>query len=276
MHSLADDGKEVIYTYRSEPLKNTKAIGLKLDLTSTSDLTRHTADLKNVTHLVHAAAMVKHNREDILQDLYDQLVSPTEAFRQLIKRLPNLRRVVYVSSCSAALASADPTFYGPGKLLMEGVVRRVAAAQGIPYVNMRFPQLFGPGEPHGIFVTKFMEALQGNEEIQLVNEGSVKKDILYIDDAVGSIRQALVDSINSGEYTITMPRATTIREVLDTLQKAMAVKATIQNITVPDEEARSKSFHFPSTSAAMGYKVRYNVRQGIDALVKGTEKRNHV
>ncbi|HSX06275.1 MAG TPA: NAD(P)-dependent oxidoreductase [Candidatus Saccharimonadia bacterium] len=271
VQELSEGDDEVWYTYRTKRLRGAKATPILLDLNEVQQYDACAGELQQITHLVHAAAVVRHDQGNILEDLHDQITCSVEGFSNLLQYLPNLQKVVYISSGSAALCDADPTFYGLGKLLMEGVVSRTADAQHIPYVSLRFPQLFGPGEPHGIFVTRFFQALQEGQKIKLVNDGVVSKDVLYIQDAVGSILQALSGK-STGLYTITMDQSYTVKEVIDELAVALGVMPRIEHVTVDASEIKNKSFHLESSTAALGYELRYNLHQGIKAMVEDMKK----
>lgn len=255
------------YSYRSKPLDFAPDAGYKMELAKPDHYQAHGKMLQEIDCLVHAAANVSHGPKSLDQDLEDNIIANFQILQQLLTAMPNLKKIVYISSCSAEIAEHDPTLYGLGKRFMEETIRHIAKAHGLQYICLRFPQLYGPNEPHGTFTTTFINALINNQPIKLVNNGSVVRDILHVEDAAGSI----VHSINAdkqGTFTITDPHPYTIRDILDMMIGIISPRETsIENIEAPAQEVAKKSFHFESTADTLGYSLRFNLRQGLEATV---------
>ena len=267
VRQLVADGFAVMYTYRSQPIEGLEKYGRRLDLAMIADYGEYEQDFASVDCLVHAAATVTHGAQRSVEDFEEHIVRNYLAFENLVRHLPNLRKIVYISSCSAQLAEVDPSFYGFGKLFMEKMVPHLVEPKHVQVISLRFPQLYGPGEPHGTFVTKFIQRLSNNEPIQLVNNGKVVRDVLYIKDAVGSIAHALTAN-KSGIFTVTDPKTHTVREVLDAILKATGASGQkIEDRTVPGQAA-GVSLHATSTAEKLGYKLGYNLDTGIRETVK--------
>lgn len=164
------------------------------------------------------------------------------------------------------MADTDSSLYGMSKLVDEEILKVVAAQKSIKLIILRFPQLYGPGETHGTFITKFISALQADERLELENDGAVSKDLLYIEDAVGSIEAALATD-NEGIYTITPHEPVMIKEVLLTLEELMGVVARVVSIQVDKDEIARKSFHFIGNGQELGYNIRYTLRDGLQETI---------
>lgn len=266
---------KVLYSYRNQALEDSRAIGMRLDLNDEKSFEAYTADFAAVEYLIHAAATVEDHATDIQSDVQNHLLGDIRMVTNLISHLPNLKQVIYVSSCSAELADTSSSLYGLGKLVTEKLLIYLAKQNQFTATILRFPQVYGAGEPHGIFITRFIESLKNKKAIQLVNDGAVFKDLLYVKDAVGSIIKAL-ENPKEGTFTITESGPHTVKEVLDYLIKTMNIDTPhIENRIVSDEEVKKNSFHFSSSASELDYNIEYTLENGLTEMTE-IQKGKHV
>ncbi len=110
----------------------------------------------------------------------------------------------------------DP--YGFFKLAGEGLCRLFAQHEKIPCALLRPTQLYGPGEPHGLFFQKyFLPAAWRGEAIRLVNGGREVKDLLWIDDAARAFTAAIAQRAD-GIFNVSSGVGASVREIAEAIQ----------------------------------------------------------
>ena len=143
----------------------------------------------------------------------------------------SLKKVVFISSggtvygvpkrlpVSVADAVNPEDFYGLTKLAGEHIVRIWCQQRGIGWYNLRYPNVYGPGQdPDGeagvvaIFAKKML-----NKGDPIINgTGTQTRDFMFITDvARETIR--IAESFPSGTYNIGTGRETSVLEIYDAL-----------------------------------------------------------
>ncbi|KJH69334.1 NAD-dependent epimerase/dehydratase family protein, partial [Aliterella atlantica] len=129
---------------------------------------------------------------------------------------------VYGKSRSGVFRETDATEptdpYGLFKLAGEGLGRLFSQNEKIPCALLRPTQLYGPGEPHGLFFQKFfVPAAKRGEDIRLVKGGREVKDLLYIDDAARAF-VAAVQQRADGVFNVSSGVGTSVREIAEAIE----------------------------------------------------------
>lgn len=129
---------------------------------------------------------------------------------------------VYGKSRSGVFRETDATEptdpYGLFKLAGEGLCRLFAMQEKIPCALLRPTQLYGPGEPHGLFFQKFfIPTAQRGEAIRLVKGGREVKDLLYIDDAARAFVAAVLQQAD-GVFNVSSGEGTSVREIAEAIE----------------------------------------------------------
>ncbi len=270
LEHLHEKGTPFVYSFLTEPHPAYPTEGLRMNLLDPEDMADHT-ELVHATYLIHTAASVGHVLDgQTADDIHRHVTTNVIMLENLIRHLPNLERIVFVSSCSAEIAERDPSYYGIGKRVLEEVIHHLTGRQ-IHTVILRFPQLFGPGEPHGTFVTKFVRALLVGEPITLINGGALVRDIVYVKEAANAAVFATA-SPKTGTFTITdQPR--TVKDIYEMLARLSGkTNPVVRHEQIPEEELAKKSFHCDDDLAELGYRFRYTLEEGLKATIEQMEK----
>lgn len=186
---------------------------------------------KSFASVVHLASFVPTsaggnswaNLREIQRGTHDYTLSLLDAVAGKTAHLVFASSVtVYGKSRSGVFRetdAAEPTDpYGLFKLAGEGLCRLFANEEKIPCALLRPTQLFGPGEPHGLFFQKFfIPAAQRGEAIRLVNGGREVKDLLWMDDAARTF-VAAVKQRADGIFNVSSGVGTSVREIAEAIE----------------------------------------------------------
>lgn len=186
---------------------------------------------KNFASVVHLASFVPTsaggntwaNLREIQRGTHDYTLSLLDAVAGRTAHLVFASSVtVYGKSRSGTFRETDATEptdpYGLFKLAGEGLCRLFCQAEKIPRALLRPTQLYGPGEPHGLFFQKFfLPAAKRGEAIRLVKGGREVKDLLYIDDAARAF-VAAVQQRSDGVFNVSSGVGTSVREIAEAIE----------------------------------------------------------
>lgn len=192
-----------------------------------------------VYHLVSTNAPATSNQH-ISYDIESNVLFSSKLFDACVKY--EVKKVVFVSSggtvygreSKCPLAESTPTnpisSYGLQKITIEKLLYLYNYMYGLNYRVVRLANPYGPYQrPDGVLgaVTTFTyKALKG-EEIAVYGDGSVVRDFIYIEDAIGAMLK-IVDGENEYRmFNVGCGHGTSIREVLEAVHKALGVELNV-------------------------------------------------
>jgi len=143
---------------------------------------------------------------------------------------------------------------------------------GCKLINMKIYHMYGPDDSPGKFIPQIISQLKNNEPYIDTTLGEQTRDFIYIADVVSAYRLVLQKAASSMEpfleFEVGSGKETSIKEII--LQIKESVKSTTEiNFgaidyrlnEIMDSKANNK------TLCDMGWKVKYNVCQGVASTV---------
>ncbi len=119
--------------------------------------------------------------------------------------------------------------YGVVKAGIENYLRIGAKLHGVHATALRLANPYGPGETrigvHGVIAT-FFARVAAEEEIVIWGDGSVVRDYIHVDDAIGAmLTAATLDGFNL--YNVGSGEGHSLTEILDIVQRISGKKAKV-------------------------------------------------
>ncbi|MBC7892168.1 MAG: NAD(P)-dependent oxidoreductase [Sphingobacteriaceae bacterium] len=232
---------------------------------------------KSFASVVHLASFVPTNAggnawenfRDIQRGTHDYTLSLLDALDGKTAHLVFTSSVtVYGKGKSGVFQETDATEptdpYGFFKLAGEGLCRLFAQHEKIPCAILRPTQVYGPGEPHGLFFQKFFipTALRG-ETIWLLKGGREVKDLLWIDDAARAFAAA-VGQRAEGIFNVSSGVGTSVREIAEGIQTlAQNPLSEIQDDGAP---VLSQVFANEKMRQPLGITPEVSIAEGLQKL----------
>lgn len=160
--------------------------------------------------------------------------------------------------------------YGITKLLGDKYLQFYQATHGIPFVSLRYANVYGPRQnPHGeagvvaIFVTKFLEGAQ-----PLINgDGLQTRDYVFVEDVVRANLLALQDKVR-GVYNIGTGVETNVVEIYRALGKILGIDKPPQHGPAKEGEQRRSVISSAKIEQAYGWKPEYDLEAGLEKTVQ--------
>jgi UDP-glucose 4-epimerase len=201
-----------------------------------------------------------------------------------------VRKIVAASSASIyGLADVFPTpedhhpynnqtWYGASKVMLEGLLRSYHAMYGLPYVALRYFNVYGPrmdtnGKYTEVLVRWIDRIAQGQPPL-ILGDGHQTMDFVYIDDVAKANVLALQSDCDDDVINVASSRETSLRELAAALLKVMGATHLVPEYG-PERSVNPVLRRLASTrkaEALLGFRAEVGLEEGLDRLVRWWQK----
>jgi len=199
-------------------------------------------------------------------------------------RAAGVKKIVAASSASVyGLADTFPTqedhhpynnrtWYGANKAMLEGLLRSYNDMYGLPYVALRYFNVYGPRmDIHGKYtevLIRWMERIAAGEPPQIHGDGQQTMDFVYIEDVARSNVLALQSEASDAVFNVASGVETSLNQLAAALLKVMG--SPVQTEHGPERKVNPVSRRLADIRAAervLGFKSRIGLEEGLGRLV---------
>ncbi|WP_031430515.1 NAD-dependent epimerase/dehydratase family protein [Methylomicrobium agile] len=196
-----------------------------------------------------------------------------------------VKKVVAASSASVyGLAESFPTredhhaynnrtWYGASKMMLEGLLRSFNDMHGLPYVMLRYFNVYGPRmDMHGKYtevLIRWMERIADGRPPLILGSGAQTMDFVYIEDVARSNILALQAELSDEVFNVASGRETSLNELAAALLKVMG--SGLRPEYGPERTVNPVSRRLADTTKAerlLGFKARIGLEEGLAQLVE--------
>ena len=196
-----------------------------------------------------------------------------------------VRKIVAASTASVyGLAETFPTgethhpygnrtWYGAAKLMLEGLLRSFNDMYGLPYVALRYFNVYGPrmdieGKYTEVLI-RWMERLDTGQPPLIYGDGSQTMDFVYVDDAARATILALASNVSDEVLNV----ASGVETSLNGLAAALS---GVMNVRRPSEHALERKVNAVTRRLAateraermLGFRAEVSLEEGLARLVE--------
>ena len=263
-----------------EALKDPRVTLLREDIRDAKAVHAATRGMDAVIHMATlritaCAAEPRAALEVMCDGSYNVLEAAQEA---------GVRKVVAASSASVyGLADSFPTredhhpynnrtWYGATKVLLEGMLRSFHDMYGLPYVALRYFNVYGPRmDIHGKYtevLIRWMERIDAGLPPLILGDGSTTMDFVYIDDVARANVLALASDVEDDVFNVASGVETSLNELAAALLRVMG--SDLKPEYGPERKVNPVSRRLADTSKAervLGFKARVGLEEGLERLV---------
>lgn len=195
-----------------------------------------------------------------------------------------VKKVVTASSASIyGLADTFPTredhhpynnrtWYGASKIMLEGLLRSFNDMYDLPYVALRYFNVYGPRmDIHGKYtevLIRWMERIAAGEPPLILGDGKTTMDFVYIEDVARSNVLALQSDLSDDVFNVASGTETSLEELAHALLKVMG--SDLQPEYGPERKVNPVSRRLADTTRAqrdLGFKAQVPLEEGLQRLV---------
>jgi UDP-glucose 4-epimerase len=167
----------------------------------------------------------------------------------------------------------NETWYGASKVMMEGLLRSYRAMFGVPYVALRYFNVYGPRmDVHGKYtevLIRWMERIAAGEPPLILGDGTQTMDFVYIDDVARANVLALASAVSDEVFNVASGTETSLEELALALLGVMG--SELRPMYGPDRKVNPVSRRLADTRKAeemLHFKATVGLREGLERLVQ--------
>ena len=249
---------------------------------SVSDAALVATLMEGIDYLAHLAALRVTRCEEDPAACFDVMVQGTHTVLAAAAKA-KVRKTLYASSVVAygqpvrePMDEEHPlgsdNFYGAAKIAGEYFCRAQRRSAGLPYVALRYFNMYGPrmsieGKDTEVLI-KWLEKLEAGEAPVIHGDGSATIDWVHVRDAARASVLALTQPADGEAVNVASGRATSLRELLELLieltgspvkpryEAARAVYAGARRVGSPEKAKR-----------LLGFEAKIGLREGLGELI---------
>ena len=164
------------------------------------------------------------------------------------------------------------TWYGASKIMLEGLLRSYHSMYALPYVALRYFNVYGPRmDIHGKYtevLIRWMERISTGQPPLIFGDGEQTMDFIYIDDIARANVLALQSDHTDEVFNVASGAETSLNELAATLAKVMGSVLAPEH--GPERSVNPVPRRLASTEKAerlLGFKADTGLEQGLRRLV---------
>ena len=196
-----------------------------------------------------------------------------------------VKKVVTASSASIyGLADTFPTredhhpynnrtWYGASKIMLEGLFRSFNDMYGLPYVALRYFNVYGPRmDIHGKYtevLIRWMERIAAGQPPLILGDGTQTMDFVYIEDVARANILALQSDVTDDVFNVGSGRETSLNQLADALLATM--NSALRPEYGPERKVNPVPRRLADTTKAerlLGFRAQVDLREGLSRLVE--------
>lgn len=267
-----------------DALRSGKARLVEGDIRDRALLDQH---LPGVDYVFHMAALritrCAESPREALEVMYDGAFNVVEAcVRHHVKKL-------VAASSASVYGTADlfptredhhpynnRTLYGAAKLANELMFRAFNDMYGLPYVALRYFNIYGPrmdteGKYTEVLIRWYGLIKKGQPPL-IFGEGDQTMDFVDVEDVARANVLALKAPVSDEVFNVASQRETSLRQLCEALLATMGSKLAPQHVPLPAErkavEVRRRLADTGKAREMLGFEARIGLEQGLSRLVR--------
>lgn len=233
-------------------------------------------------HLIHHYAAQIDARLSVENPNYDALVNIIGSINVIRAAMrAKVEKFIFISSGGAIYGEPNSlpvkenhpvnplSPYGLSKYTVEKYLELMNRLNGLPYICLRFANIYGPrqdplGEA-GVFAI-FAQAMLSGRPPTIFGDGTATRDYLFVSDAVHSNLQAMND-VPVGSYNIGSGVETSVNEVYKMLAEALSFKQNPQYSPPKLGEVNHISLNCEHAKTHLRWEPKVSLKEGISLLL---------
>jgi len=165
------------------------------------------------------------------------------------------------------------TWYGASKIMLEGLLRSFNDMYGLPYVALRYFNVYGPRmDIHGKYtevLIRWMERIASGRPPLILGDGKQTMDFVYIEDVARSNILALRSEVTDDVFNIASGTETSLNALAKALLKVMG--SSLKPEYGPERKVNPVARRLADTTKAerlLGFRAQIGLEEGLARLVK--------
>ncbi|MBP62397.1 MAG: NAD-dependent epimerase [Planctomycetaceae bacterium] len=236
--------------------------------------------LEGVDTLFHYAGAVlpAASNDQPVADVLDHLANTLRLFVEAAES--GVKTIVFASSGGTVygipkklpISEIHPTnpisSYGVVKLALEKYLAILERKYGLRCIVLRYGNPYGPRQapsPGFGAVATFAERLANRQPIEIWGDGSVRRDFIYIDDAIDATYNAFRYTGQERVFNIGSGTATSLNDLVTTIQLASGTKAKVVHRQARPSDVPEIALDIGRAERELAWKPKTTLEAGISS-----------
>jgi UDP-glucose 4-epimerase len=166
----------------------------------------------------------------------------------------------------------DRTWYGASKVMLEGLLRSYRAMHGLPYVALRYFNVYGPRmDLHGRYtevLIRWMDRIAAGVAPLILGDGRQTMDFVYIDDVARANLLALLSDADDEVFNVASGVETSLNDLAAALLRVMGSSLPTEH--GPERSINPVARRLADTAKAargLGFRAQVGLEEGLARLV---------
>jgi len=275
VRKIGKSKEDVILIDKNENSNFSKNKKIITDITKNENLKKYKNELKDVTKLIHLASYITNDR-DVLKSGPESIDLNILGTINLLNYLPNLKNICYSSTymvygtpISNPITEDHPTnpnvVYGASKLAAEKFLQIFSKKSGVNLSILRLMGIYGVEKPHGQAIPSFVKMIANNQKPTIIGTGEIKRNHLYIDDAIDSIITTIKNP-KTGVFNIGGGDSPSNLELIQIINEELH-----KNIQSEFKKSATKPYNFitdiSKAKEELGFSPKIRIKEGIHRTI---------
>jgi nucleoside-diphosphate-sugar epimerase len=281
---LNENKKKIVCLDLIKP-KNTNLPFLKIDLKNKNEFKKAHKELEDIEILIHLASIVNSGQNVGLNGI-DSVNLNIHGTLNLLDNLPNLKQISFASSYMVygkpkmqiiheTHATNPENIYGASKLITEKILQVFSEKKKINLNILRFMGIYGIVSPYvKQAIPSFIEKILDKKNPTVFGTGNVKRNHIYIDDAIDAIIISINNKLNNklnNKYNIGGIDSPSNLELIKIINNEIGTK-----IKPNFMNSKNKEYSFitdiNNANKKLGFKPKIGIKEGIKKTVNEYRK----
>ena len=167
----------------------------------------------------------------------------------------------------------DRTWYGASKVMLEGLLRSYRTMHGLPYVALRYFNVYGPRmDLHGRYtevLIRWMDRIAAGVAPLILGDGRQTMDFVYIDDVARANLLALLSDADDEVFNVASGVETSLNDLAAALLRVMGSSLPTEH--GPERSVNPVARRLADTAKAargLGFRAQVGLEEGLARLVE--------
>jgi UDP-glucose 4-epimerase len=167
----------------------------------------------------------------------------------------------------------NQTWYGASKVMLEGLLRSYHSMHALPYVALRYFNVYGPRmDIHGKYtevLIRWMERIEAGQPPLILGDGKQTMDFIYIEDVARANVLALASDLGDDVFNVASGTETSLNELAQALLNVMG--SDLKPIYGPERSVNPVARRLADTTRAknlLGFTSSIGLEDGLARLVE--------
>lgn len=239
------------------------------------------AAIKGANGVFHFAALWLLQCQDFPRSAFNTNIEGTYNVLEACRN-NNVQRLVYSSSASVyGDAVQEPmneehpfnntNFYGATKIAGEAMARATFHRYGLPYVGLRYMNVYGPRQDyHGAYIAVIMKILDNLDKglpPSVYGDGSQAYDFVYVGDCAKANVCAMKADTTDEFYNVGTGKRTSIKELAELLLELTGSELELQYLPEGETFVKNRIGCPKKATEQIGYTGNVELREGLLKLI---------